>query len=72
MSIKITTVSPQKLHTIWADTNKIKLIDVRTSAEYRTGHLADAKLIPLDDLSVDTLSADELYTGHEEPIYLTC
>jgi rhodanese-related sulfurtransferase len=74
MSKKITTVSPQQLHTIWDEGEKISLIDVRTAAEYRAGHVAGAKLIPLDQLNSETL-ADNVQNagaGHEETLYLTC
>ncbi len=74
MSRKVATISPQRLHAIMDDGKKINLIDVRTAAEYRAGHVAGAKLIPLDELSVNTLAEYELYAdaGHEQPIYLTC
>lgn len=74
MSKKITTISPQQLHTVWRGGEKIKLIDVRTAAEYRAGHIAGAKLIPLDELSSKTLAGDEQFAGagHEQPLYLTC
>ena len=49
MSKNITTISPQQLHAIWGGGKTIKLIDVRSPAEYRAGHIAGAKLIPLDE-----------------------
>ena len=74
MSKNITTISPQRLHAMWEEGKKLNLIDVRSAAEYRAGHVAGAKLIPLDELNAETLAADELYdgVGHEFPVYLTC
>ncbi len=74
MSRKFATILPQRLNVILDDGKKVNLIDVRTAAEYRAGHVAGAKLIPLDELSADTLAENELYAdaGHEQPIYLTC
>ena len=74
MNNKVRSISPQRLNTIWLEGEKINLIDVRTSAEYRAGHIAGAKLLPLDEFSSKTLAADEQYAGagHEQPLYLTC
>ena len=74
MTNNVRSISPQQLHAIWQEGEKINLIDVRTSAEYRAGHIAGAKLIPLDELSSKTLVTDEQYAGagHEQPLYLTC
>jgi rhodanese-related sulfurtransferase len=74
MSNKVTTVSPQSLHAIWDEGKKLNLIDVRTAAEYRAGHVAGARLIPLDQLSAEALAANEVSAGagHEETLYLTC
>ncbi|MCG6939320.1 MAG: rhodanese-like domain-containing protein [Gammaproteobacteria bacterium] len=74
MSKRVTTISPQRLHVIWNEGKKINLVDVRTAAEYRAGHVAGARLIPLDELNSETLEANELHSGagHEETLYLTC
>lgn len=74
MSKNITTISPQRLHALSDEGKAFNLIDVRSAAEYRAGHVAGAKLIPLDELNVAALVADELYddAGHELPVYLTC
>lgn len=70
MSKKVTTISPQRLHEIWDEGKRINLVDVRTAAEYRAGHVAGARLIPLDELSSETLAANEHYAGagHEEDL----
>ena len=74
MSKNITTISPQRLHAMWHEGKNITLIDVRGPAEYRAGHVAGAKLIPLDDLTVDALAENELFDDieHACPVYLTC
>ncbi len=74
MSIKVNKISPQRLHAVLHEGKKINLIDVRSAAEYRAGHVAGAKLIPMDELSAETLTANEQYAGagHEETLYLTC
>ena len=74
MTNNVRSISPEQLHTIWQEGEKINLIDVRTSAEYSAGHIAGAKLFPLDELSSKTLAADKQYAGagHEQPLYLTC
>lgn len=74
MSKKIATILPQQLHAILKEGKKINLIDVRTSAEYRAGHVAGARLIPLDELKSEIPSAEKLYgeAGHAQTVYLTC
>ncbi|MGB5517615.1 MAG: rhodanese-like domain-containing protein [Gammaproteobacteria bacterium] len=74
MSKSLNTISPQRLHAIWDEGKKINLIDVRTAAEYRAGHVAGAQLIPLDELNAETLTAREQYAGagKEQTLYLTC
>jgi rhodanese-related sulfurtransferase len=74
MSKSLNTIPPQRLHAIRDEGKKINLIDVRTVAEYRAGHVAGAQLIPLDELNAETLTASEQYAGagKEQTLYLTC
>ena len=74
MSRQIDTISPHHLHGLSGDGKKINLIDVRTAAEYRAGHVAGAKLIPLDEFNADTLAETEIHSGvdYAQPVYLTC
>jgi len=44
-------------------------IDVRTPAEYASGHLPQAQLIPFDTIEV---GASKLHLAHDTPIYLYC
>jgi len=74
MSATITSISPQRLHTLRTNGKEINLIDVRTPDEYRTGHALGAKLVPLDELDPEVLTSDlqQSGVGHEEPLYITC
>lgn len=44
--------------------SKIKLIDVRTSEEYRRGHIAQAENIPLNEINT--------YRGKEKQLFVIC
>ncbi len=74
MRKQIDTISPLHLHAMSVESKKINLIDVRTAAEYRAGHVAGAKLIPLEELNADIVAETELHSGadYEQPVYLTC
>jgi rhodanese-related sulfurtransferase len=74
MTASITTISPQHLHELRANGKEINLIDVRTPAEYRTGHAVGAKLVPLEDLDPEVLTSDlqQSGAGYEKPLYITC
>ena len=50
-------ITAQRLHTLREQTGDITLIDVRTPAEYRAGHVPGAKLLPLDRLTPEALAA---------------
>ena len=72
--MNVTTISPQKLQAAWKDDKKLKLIDVRSEAEYRTEHIDGANHFPLDKLTPEILKYNELFAGagHEKTLYLTC
>lgn len=59
---KIPTITTTEL------SNKIKgeieLLDVRTPAEYRSGHIAKAKNVPLNKINT--------YKGKKEQVYVIC
>jgi rhodanese-related sulfurtransferase len=50
------------------------LIDVRTPAEYRAGHVPGAKSLPLDRLTPEAfeIQLPQAELGRERPLYLTC
>ena len=68
------SVSPQHVEAILSEGEEINLIDVRTPAEYRAGHVASAKLFPLDALQPKTISKQmqKPGTGYDQPLYLIC
>lgn len=69
MSVK--TVPPQELAALLQQGRKIRLIDVRTPAEYREIHAEGAQLVPLDRLDPKSLVAS-LSSSATEPIYVIC
>lgn len=46
------------------------LVDVREEPEYITGHVADAQLLPVDEISAET--AEELTPEKERPVLVYC
>jgi rhodanese-related sulfurtransferase len=70
----INTISPQSLVSLLNREEAATLIDVRTPAEYRSGHAAGAISIPLDELHPDKLPdlLGDTRLGHEQPLFLTC
>jgi len=46
----INQLEPDQVQTLAAQHPKPYLLDVRTAAEYKQGHIQGAELIPLDDL----------------------
>ncbi len=74
MQPSVTKISPQQLHALRNQGRNIELIDVRSPAEYRAGHAVGAKLLPLDQLSPETLAArlQQAEAGLAQPLYLTC
>ena len=67
-------ISPQDLHALQKQGQQIALLDVRSPAEYRSGHAIGAKLLPLDRLSPETLvqQVSEPGAGQQTPLYITC
>jgi len=68
------TISPRSLHSLGMQGKPVHLIDVRTPAEYRSGHISGATSIPLDELNPERLHKDlgDYQAGHERPLYLAC
>ncbi len=61
-------ISPQELHSLYKNGKPIRLIDVRTPAEFREIHARDARNVPLDRL--DPIEISREMNG--EPLYLIC
>ncbi|MBA2225634.1 rhodanese-like domain-containing protein [Thermogemmata fonticola] len=69
MSLK--TITPQELKELLAKGQPIRLIDVRTPAEYTEVHVQGARLVPLDKFDPQKVLAE--YNGQsQEPIYVIC
>lgn len=60
---RIPSVSTEELQTKL--TENITLLDVRTPAEYRSGHISKAKNVPLDKVASYSGSKDQ-------PVYVIC
>lgn len=60
-------VSPMEAATLIKEKKDLQLIDVRTPAEYADGHLAKAKLIPLQELESRVGEIDK-----SKPVLLYC
>ena len=71
---KFKTVSPRALGDIIGGGEQVHFVDVRSTAEYRSGHAAGALSIPLDQLTPETLAErlGDAAAGHEKILYLTC
>jgi rhodanese-related sulfurtransferase len=67
-------VSPVSLSHRLKGGNHVTLLDVRSPAEYRSGHIPGALLVPLDEL--EDLNPANLADGvgrrADNPLYLTC
>lgn len=74
MSDRIPTISPQRLHRRMDAGQPVTLLDVRSPAEYRAGHVSGALSLPLDELDtaalVQRIGIRDI--GSELPLYLTC
>ena len=74
MSTDITTITPEQLHYEQLYGHRPALLDVRTHAEYRAGHIPEAKLLAIQELEPAAIAAhfDRPGVGHQETLYLTC
>lgn len=73
MSSTVPIVTPEQLHAEQLAGKSPALVDIRTAAEYRAGHIPGAELIP-GDLSPATIE-DRLSRpapGRDETLYITC
>ncbi len=65
----VSTISPQQLAELLASNKPLKLIDVRTPAEFGEVHVTSARNLPLDRLDPAAVAAE---AGSEGPIYFIC
>ena len=66
----VATISPKQLLELRTRGEAIKLIDVRTPAEYGEVHVDFARNVPLDRLDPKQVAADHAH--HAGPIYFVC
>ena len=74
MSAQFSTISPQQLHEVKRRGQYAPVLDVRSVAEYRGGHIPGAQLIPIDSLSADAVERafKRPSLGREETLYIAC
>ena len=60
-AIQTRSISPAQLCLLLAAGNPVELLDVRTPPEFINAHVPGARLIPLDDLDIES------YLKHHEP-----
>ncbi len=65
----VSTISPQQLAELLTSDKPIRLIDVRTPAEFGEVHVTNAHNLPLDRLDAAAVTAE---AGDDEPIYFIC
>ena len=74
MSTGTSTITPEQLHYEQLYGHRPALLDVRTHAEYRAGHIPEAKHLPLQALEPHAVPGhfSKPALGREETLYLTC
>ena len=74
METQIKTIKPEQLHALQLRGDRPAVLDVRTAAEYRAGHIPDAQLLPVGELSPEEVARRFKHAapGLHEPLYLTC
>ena len=74
METQIPTIKPAQLHASQLHGERPAVLDVRTAAEYRAGHIPGAQLVPVEELRPDEVTRHfkHITPGSREPIYITC
>ncbi|MGB5611046.1 MAG: rhodanese-like domain-containing protein [Sedimenticolaceae bacterium] len=74
MNNEFMQISPMDLTRRLKGDSKGTVLDVRSPAEYRAGHIPGARLLPLDELKASNLadSVDDAGREADNPLYLTC
>ena len=74
MSNRFFSIAPERLHQRMQTGQPVTLLDVRTAAEYGSGHVPGALSVPLDELNsadiADLTAIPDIGTG--QPLYVTC
>lgn len=66
-----TSITPHRLAALHQTTEPLDLIDVRTPAEFREGHINFARNVPLDRLDPRGIAAERNGRANE-PLYVIC
>jgi rhodanese-related sulfurtransferase len=74
MSTHTSRITPEQLHAAQRRGQHLALLDVRTAAEYRAGHIPQAQLIPVQALTPNAVASrfERSTPGREETLYITC
>jgi len=74
MQTEIPIISPEQLHYKQLYGHRPALLDVRTQAEYRAGHIPEATLLPVGELDAEAIAGifNRRDVGHQETLYITC
>jgi rhodanese-related sulfurtransferase len=74
MTTRLPTISPRQLDALQQQGRDTPVLDVRSVAEYRAGHIPGAQLIPIEALSAGTLGKAfrRPSLGRSETLYITC
>lgn len=74
MSTQIATITPRQLHDAQRKGRYSPVLDVRTAAEYRAGHIPGAELIPIEELAPEAINRrfKRPGLGREGTLYITC
>lgn len=74
MATLISTITPEQLHAAQLRGERPAVLDVRTTAEFRAGHIPGAQLLPVGELGPDEVTRQFKHAapGHQETLYITC
>ena len=74
MTTQIPTITPEQLHAAQQHGDRPALIDVRTVAEYRAGHIPGSQRLTVGKLCPDVVTRrfKPAAPGHQEPLCITC
>ena len=70
----IPTIMPDELQRLKQSGENLRVIDVRSPSEYRSGHIQGAQSVPLEDVQTGRISAltSRLDRYPNETLYVTC